>query len=102
VHRSRIVSITALVVAAAIVTGCGAQESAADRRERATSAIEACRDHEGVAAFDDDAVICTDGTFAEERGAGAVAACRERDGVSAFDDDIVICRDGTFHFVEGG
>ena len=99
-HRSRIAVITALLLAT--LTGCGAQESSADRRDRASSAIETCRDHEGVAAFDDDAVICADGSYAEERGKGAVAACSGHDGVSAFDDDIVICRDGTFHFVEGG
>ena len=99
-HRSRIAVIAALLLAT--LPGCGTQESSADRRERASSAIAACRDHQGVAAFDDDAVICADGSFAEERGEGAVEACGRHDGVSAFDDDIVICRDGTFHFVEGG
>jgi hypothetical protein len=100
-QRIRLASMTALVLAAA-TAGCGAQASSDDRRDRASTAIEACRGHEGVAAFDDDAVICGDGTFLEERGERAVAACRGHGGVSAFDDDIVICRDQTFHHAEGG
>ena len=100
-HRIRLASLTALVLAA-VTAGCGAQASSDDRRDRASTAIEACRGHDGVAAFDDDAVICADGTFLEERGERAVAACRGHGGVSAFDDDIVICDDQTFHHVEGG
>jgi hypothetical protein len=82
--------------------GCGPQESASDRANRASTAIDACRGHEGVIGFDDDAVICGDGTAHEERGSSAVVACRDHGGVSAFDDDIVICRDQTFHRAEGG
>ena len=101
VLRSPLSLIVALGVLAA-TAGCGAQESSADRRDRASSAIEACRDHDGVIGFDDDAVICGDNTAVEERGQKAVAACRGHGGVSAFDDDIVICRDQTFHHAEGG
>lgn len=88
----------ALVLLAAV--GCASDQSVSDRRERAVLAIEACRDNGGVAAFDDDSVICGDQTFHEARGERAVAACRGHGGVSGFDDDIVICRDQTFHVVE--
>lgn len=91
----------AAVLVAGAAAGCGA-ESGSDRANRASSAIERCRGHEGVSAFDDDAVICADGTFHEERGSGAVQACRDHGGVAAFDDDIVICDDQTFHRVAGG
>ena len=64
--------------------------------------LEACEGHDGVAAFDDDAVICADQTSNGERASRAVEACREHGGVTAFDDDIVICRDETSHQVEGG
>ena len=70
--------------------------SAARGRSRSAAA------HGGVAAFDDDAVICGDQTASDDRGSRAVAACRDHEGVSAFDDDLVICGDGTFHRVEGG
>ena len=92
---------TALVLIAA-AAGCGAQASSDDRRDRASTAIEVCRGHDGVVAFDDDAVICRDGTVSDVRGERAVAACRRHGGVSAFDDDIVICDDQTFHHAEGG
>ena len=96
-------SIAAVALAASLATACGGGESnSSDRVERSASTIETCRDHGGVAAFDDDAVICEDQTFVEERGRKAVEACREHDGVSAFDDDIVICRDQTSHEAEGG
>ena len=71
-----------------------------DREERGASAAALCRDNGGVAAFDDDAVICNDETSGDGRGARAVAACRDRDGVSAFDDDLVICGDQSFHRVD--
>jgi hypothetical protein len=90
------------VLAAAAIGGCTSGDSSPDLAARASDAIEACRDHDGVAAFDDDAVICGDGTAREQRGTDAVAACRGHGGVSAFDDDIVICRDQTFYRVEGG
>jgi hypothetical protein len=95
------IAIVTLVVTAG--GGCASQDtSSTDRSTRAASAVDACRGHGGVSAFDDDAVICEDETFQEERGAKAVEACEGHRGVSAFDDDIVICRDQTFHRAEGG
>jgi hypothetical protein len=103
VRVSKPCSIAAVALAASLAAACGGSDSrATDRVERSASTIESCRDHGGVAAFDDDAVICEDQTFVEERGRKAVEACREHDGVSAFDDDIVICRDQTSHEAEGG
>ena len=96
-------SIAAVALAAAFAAACGGRNpSSTDRAERSTRTIDACREHGGVAAFDDDSVICDDQTFTDDRGRNAVDACREHDGVSAFDDDIVICRDQTFHQAEGG
>ena len=96
-------SLAAVALAASLAAACGGSDSnGSDRVERSASTIDSCRDHGGVAAFDDDAVICEDQTFVEERGRKAVEACREHDGVSAFDDDIVICGDQTSHEAEGG
>jgi hypothetical protein len=64
--------------------------------------VEACNGHRGVAAFDDESVICADQTSNDERAARAVEACMGHRGVTAFDDDIVICGDETSHQVEGG
>jgi hypothetical protein len=94
--------ITPALLAAVAIGGCGAGDPSPDAAARATDAIESCRGHGGVTAFDDDAVICGDGTVREQRGRDAVAECRGHGGVSAFDDDIVICQDQTFHRVEGG
>jgi hypothetical protein len=80
--------------------GCGSDGSSADREERSTSAVNECRGHGGVSAFDDDVVICLDQTSTSERGRRAIEACRGHGGVSAFDDDIVICRDQSFHEAE--
>ena len=66
---------TALVLAA-VAAGCGAQASSDDRRDRPRRRSRPAGEHDGVAAFDDDAVICGDGTSVEERGERAVAACR--------------------------
>jgi hypothetical protein len=85
----------ALVVAAA--TGCGTDGSSSDREERSANAVNECRGHGGVSAFDDDVVICLDQTSTSDRGKRAVDACRGHGGVSAFDDDIVICRDQSSH-----
>jgi hypothetical protein len=99
----RICLLTAAVaLLAATAAGCGRQDASSDRRERASSAIEACREHDGVIGFDDEAVICGDGAAFEERGRSAVEACRGHGGVTAFDDDIVICRDHTFQTAAGG
>jgi len=102
VIKKQLVPTAIVFLAVAGASGCGADESSSDRANRASGAIEACRGHDGVIAFDDDAIICGDGTFHEERGSNAVAACRDHGGVSAFDDDIVICSDETFHRAEGG
>jgi hypothetical protein len=99
----KLLSIAAAALVAGAFAACGGSDSSStDRAERSSRTIDACRDHGGVAAFDDDAVICADQTFTEERGSKAVEACREHDGVSAFDDDIVICSDQTVHEAEGG
>jgi hypothetical protein len=98
----RTLQIVVALLAAMAIGGCGSGDSTPDAAARATDAVEACRAHDGVSAFDDDAVICEDGTAREQRGSDAVDACRAHDGVSAFDDDIVICRDQTFFRVEGG
>lgn len=101
-NPKQLVPTAIVILAVAGAPGCGADESSSDRANRASGAIEDCRGHDGVIAFDDDAIICGDGTFHEERGGNAVAACRDHGGVSAFDDDIVICDDQTFHRAEGG
>jgi hypothetical protein len=89
-------------IAASVVAGCSSDSASSERANRGSNAVEACRDHGGVSAFDDDAVICQDQTAQDDRGARAVAACRRHGGVSAFDDDIVICRDQTFHEASEG
>jgi hypothetical protein len=95
----------AVVLAAAMlliasVAACGTDGSSSDREERSANAVNECRGHGGVSAFDDDVVICLDQTSTSDRGRRAVAACRGHGGVSAFDDDIVICRDQSFHEAE--
>jgi hypothetical protein len=89
-----------LVGAALLLAGCASSESSSDQTNRAAEAVSLCEGHDGVTAFDDDAIICGDSTFHEPRGSRAVEACRDHGGVSAFDDDIVICNDQTFHRVE--
>ena len=90
-----------VVVGMLVFAGCGS-ESVSSRAQRSAAVVDACRDNGGVAAFDDDTVICADQTSNDERGTQAVEACRRRDGVHAFDDDIVICGDQSVHAVEGG
>ncbi len=82
--------------------GCGTDGSSSDREERSAQAVNQCRGHGGVSAFDDDVVICIDQTSTSDRGTRAIDACRGHGGVSAFDDDIVICRDQSFHEAEEG
>jgi hypothetical protein len=95
----RLWCIAALLGAA--LMGCGSSESS-DREQRVSRIVEACDAHGGVAAFDDESVICDDQTSNGERASRAVDACRDHGGVTAFDDDIVICRDESSHQVEGG
>jgi hypothetical protein len=92
----------ALALVASLTAACGGDGNVSDRSERSARTIEMCREHGGVAAFDDDSVICADQTFDDERGRHAVEPCRGHDGVAAFDDDIVICGDQTSHEAEGG
>jgi hypothetical protein len=87
----------AAALALAGTAGCATEGSSQDREERSTQAVDECRGHGGVGAFDDNVVICVDQTSTSERGQRAVEACRGHGGVSAFDDDIVICRDQSFH-----
>jgi hypothetical protein len=89
------------LLGAMMLLGCGSSESS-DRAERVSRIVEACDGHGGVAAFDDEAVICEDQTANGERASRAVEACRDHGGVTAFDDDIVFCRDETSHEAEGG
>jgi hypothetical protein len=98
----QLVAPTAAVLALAGAAGCGAEGSSRDREERSRQAVEECRGHGGVGAFDDDVVICVDQTSTSARGERAVEACRGHGGVSAFDDDIVICRNQSFHEAEEG
>jgi hypothetical protein len=60
--------LAAVLLAAGVLAGCSSGESTAERTARGSDAVAACQDHDGVAAFDDDAVICEDGTARDERG----------------------------------
>lgn len=44
----------------AVASGVGCDESDSQAEERGKAAIELCRGHGGVAALDDDIVICRD------------------------------------------
>jgi hypothetical protein len=94
--RRLLVPVAAMLVLAG-GAGCGSDGNSGDREERSAAAVDECRGHGGVSAFDDDVVICLDQTSTSERGRRAVEACRGHGGVAAFDDDIVICRDQSFH-----
>lgn len=90
--------VVAALCAAALV-GCG--DSGSD--ERGATAIGLCVGHGGVAALEDDIVICRDQTVrddTEDRAAKAVSVCRDHGGVVAVEDEIVICRDQTFQEVQ--
>jgi hypothetical protein len=79
--------------------GCGSDQPSSGQ-DRGATAVKECRGHGGVAALEDDTVICRDQTANEERGTRAVEACRGHGGVVAFDDDIVFCRDQTVQEAE--
>ena len=100
--RRKWTSLAVALLAASAFAGCSSDPSSDSLEERALQTLERCRAHGGVAAFDDDAVVCRDQTSTDERGRNAVDACRRHGGVSAFDDDIAICRDETFHEAKGG
>jgi outer membrane murein-binding lipoprotein Lpp len=99
VNKRQLIAIVSAVVSFATFAGCASDEPSS-REDRASSAVQECRGHGGVGAFEDDVVICRDQTTNEDRGARAVAACRGHGGVVAFDDDIVFCRDQTFQEAE--
>jgi hypothetical protein len=99
VNKSQLIATVSAVLSLATFAGCGSDQ-ASSREDRASRAIRECRGHGGVAAFEDDVVICRDQTANENRGSRAVEACRGHGGVVAFDDDIVFCRDQTFHEAE--
>jgi hypothetical protein len=97
--------IAVALVATAVVAGCASQDpGSVSAEDRGSSAVEGCRAHGGVVAFEDEVVICRDNTVphGRDRGSTAVDACRGHRGVSAFDDDVVICRDQTFQKAKGG
>jgi len=94
-HRIAQLLCIAVLGGAIALVGCGDSAGSSDRAGRVSQVTEACDGHGGVAAFEDDAVICEDQTSNNPRASRAVDACREHGGVAAFDDDIVICRDQT-------
>jgi hypothetical protein len=99
VNKGQLIAMVGAVLCLATFAGCDSDEPSSGE-DRASSAVEACRGHGGVGAFEDDVVICRDQTANEERGSRAVEACRGHGGVVAFDDDIVFCRDQTFQEAE--
>ena len=99
VNKRQLIALVSAVLSLATFAGCSSDEPAS-REDRASSAVEECRGHGGVGAFEDDVVICRDQTANEERGLRVVEACRGHGGVVAFDDDIAICRDQTFQEAE--
>lgn len=98
-HKRQLLAIVNALLAFATFSGC-ASDDPTSREDRASSAIQECRGHGGVGAFEDDVVICRDQTTNEDRGSRAVQECRGHGGVVAFDDDIVFCRDQTFQEAE--
>jgi hypothetical protein len=100
-QRNALVTVAIAILAAALGGGCN--EGNSDAEERGQAAVERCRGHGGVTAYDDDIAICRDHSVqadsgsAEERGEAAAELCRAEGGVAAFDDDIVICRDQSVH-----
>jgi hypothetical protein len=60
--KGKFVPIAVVLIGAAGAAGCGdGGNSSAD--ERGAAAVDSCRDHRGVVAFEDDVVICGDQTF---------------------------------------
>jgi hypothetical protein len=94
VNKRKLTAMVSALLSLAGFAGCASDETSS-RGDRAASAVEECRGHGGVGAFEDDVVICRDQTANEDRGSRAVEACRGHGGVVAFDDDIAICRDQT-------
>ena len=61
----QLVAPAAAVLALAGTMGCGDEGSSQDREERSMQAVDECRGHGGVSAFDDNIVICRDQSFHE-------------------------------------
>jgi hypothetical protein len=99
VKKGKLIATVSAVLSFATFAGCASDELSSGE-DRASSAVEECRGHGGVGAFEDDVVICRDQTANADRGSRAVEACRGHGGVVAFDDDIAICRDQTFQEAE--
>jgi len=99
VNKRQLIATVSAALSLATFAGCASDEPSS-REDRASSAVQECRGHGGVGAFEDNVVICRDQTTNEDRGARAVEACRGHGGVVAFDDDIVFCRDQTFQEAE--
>jgi hypothetical protein len=101
--RNALVALAIAILAATFGAGC--DQASSESESRGVAAVELCRGHGGVTAFDDDIAICgdhsvqheADSEAAEERGQAAVELCRGEGGVAAFDDDVVICGDQSVH-----
>jgi putative NADH-flavin reductase len=63
--RKKLIQMAVALLAAAGLAGCGTAEEADDR---GSTAVGACRGHGGVAAFDDNIIICRDQTVREVEG----------------------------------
>jgi hypothetical protein len=62
--KRRFVPIALVLMGAAGIAGCG-DGGNSSAEERGLTAVEACADHRGVVAFEDNVVICGDQTFFE-------------------------------------
>lgn len=102
--RNAVTTVAITILSASLGGGCG--EESPDEGELGGAAVELCRGHGGVAALEDDVVICRDHSAqaklkgAEDRAQRAAELCRAEGGVAAFDDDLVICRDQSVHAEE--
>lgn len=56
--RNRRISIGVVILA--ILGGAGCDQADTDAEDRGDAAVELCRGHGGVAALDDDIVVCRD------------------------------------------
>jgi hypothetical protein len=55
----KVATIVIVAIATTATAGCGEPPTA---EERAKRAVELCRGHDGVVAFDDEIVVCADQT----------------------------------------
>jgi hypothetical protein len=63
--RRTLIAIAVALLAAGGVAGCGAAGDGPEASDRGAGAVESCRAHGGVVAFEDDVVICRDQTYQE-------------------------------------